>query len=139
MLLAILRCYSPNWNPDDFIQRMGFETDAVWHKGEIGPRGKPRDDSGFSLAITDALSLKELKDDVRTFVQEYSDDLTRLSSAGVTLDLDIGVTVGDSEQFAVSIYISPDDMALFSKVGVGVTFSAYPTSDEANEDQTDNV
>lgn len=139
MLLAVLRCYSPNWYPDDFIQKMGFETDAVWHKGDVGRRGKPHDDSGCNLTITDAESLKELEGDIRTFVQEYSDELTRLNSAGVTLDLDIGVTVGDSKQFSVSIYISPDDMALFSAVGIGVTFSAYPTSDEANEDETDNV
>ena len=139
MLLAVLRCYSQNWNPDEFIQKMGFDTDAVWHKGEIGRRGKPHDDSGCNLTITDAQSLKELEDNIRTFVQEYSDELTRLRSTGVTLDLDIGVTVGDSKQFSVSVYISPDDMALFSKVGIGVTVSAYPTSDEANEDEPNNV
>lgn len=139
MLLAVLRCYSPNWNPDDFILRMGFETDAVWHKGEAGRRGKPLDNSGCNLTITDAESLKELEDDIRTFVEEYFEDLKGLSSEGVTLGLDIGVTVGDSKQYSVSIYISPEDMALFSRAGIGVTFSAYPTSDEANEEVTENV
>jgi hypothetical protein len=53
-------------------------------------------------------------------------------SLGLVAELDVGFTVGDSEQFVGSVVFSPPELQSFGECGISLRVSAYPTSDEAN-------
>jgi len=51
---------------------------------------------------------------------------------GLTAELSVGVTVGDSAQFVASIDLTSDDLSMMGTLGLSLNVSAYPTSGELN-------
>jgi hypothetical protein len=50
----------------------------------------------------------------------------------LSAELSVGVTVGDSDQFVASVALSASDILLLGSLGIALSVTAYPTSDEAN-------
>jgi hypothetical protein len=51
---------------------------------------------------------------------------------GLCGTLSIGITVGDSVQYAATLDFTAADLVLIGELGIDLAISAYPTSDEAN-------
>jgi hypothetical protein len=54
-----------------------------------------------------------------------------MRAEGWEAEIDVGVTVGDSAQYTVTISVEPSLLDLLGSLGVSLCFSAYPTSDDA--------
>ena len=128
MRVAVLRASGQNWNPEIFKREHKIATAAVWQENE-GTTGRRRADSGFNVTIADAASGTELVSQIICWVQENRAVLEALATTKVKAQVDIGVTVGSSEQFTASVVLTPNDLLALSESGVELSFSAYPASD----------
>ncbi len=73
--------------------------------------------------------------EVENFITTNEEKIAQFTNSGLGADLDIGVTVGDSEQFTAYLTFGAAFLNRLSRIGVSLSLSAYPTSDEANEDE----
>lgn len=123
---------------DDALQAvsslLGREPDSTWKKGAPKRRGGHYSISGLSVTIADSQYPSEMVVAIREFVTECQVRVLVFSSLGLSAELSIGVTVGDSEQFIACMDFSPSDLVSLGVLGIGLSIAAYPTSDEANED-----
>lgn len=87
--------------------------------------------SGFNACIADESSSGELMLAVREFLNRCRKQGIVLSSADLATELDIGISVGGSEQFTASVGFSPEDMSYFSELALPLRISAYPASNDA--------
>ncbi|MCB0081594.1 MAG: hypothetical protein KDE47_11715 [Caldilineaceae bacterium] len=121
---------------DDVLQSasslLGREV-STWKKGAPKWRGGVNSTSGFSATIADYQNPNEMVVAIRDFVTECQTRQLDFSDLGLSADLSIGVTVGDSEQFIACLDFSASDLVSLGAIGVGLSIAAYPTSDEANE------
>jgi hypothetical protein len=107
---------------------------STWKKGAPKRRGGINSTSGLSASIADSQNPSEMVVAIREFVTECQTRNLVFSGLGLSADLSIGVTVGDSEQFIACLDFSASDLVSLGAIGVGLSIAAYPTSDEANED-----
>ena len=56
--------------------------------------------------------------------------LLALGGLGGVAVIDVGLTVGTSDQFTASVTLTPADLALLAKAGVELSVSAYPATEE---------
>jgi hypothetical protein len=122
---------------DDALQAvsglLGRETDWAWKKGAPKRRGGHHSISGFSTTIADSQNPSEMVAEIREFVSECQTRNLVFSGLGLSAELSIGVTVGDSAQFIACMDFSPVDLVSLGALGVGLSIAAYPSSDEVNE------
>ena len=121
-----------NWSPESALVALGVKTDAVWRAGERGMRGKIHAESGANVSISDAPTMQQLLTDIRQFFELRGEAVAALVAEGVAVELDVGVTVGDSEQYIASVRFESADLRLIATLGISLSVSAYPTSDQAN-------
>ena len=112
---------------------LAFDPDSSWRQGDMMRNGKVHEDNGVGISIADAISPRELVEEIRSFVVRCVDSDANFKKLGLTANLSLGYTVGDSEQFAACIEFTNQDLKYFSDLGVSLSVWAYPTSDEANE------
>jgi len=129
MRSAVLRLYRSNWRPE--FAAFCAKPESVWRAGEKALLGKVHSDSGAIFSVSDAPTIQRLLSDIREFFEFNGANVGALVAEGVVAELDVGVTVGDSEQFTASIPFEPADLSLLAKLGISLRVSAYPTSDEA--------
>jgi len=89
--------------------------------------------SGLGVTIADAKNPVELVAAIREFIAMCQSRNIVLADQGLSSELAIGITVGDSEQFVAFVDFSASDLWSLGALGVELSFAAYPTSDEANE------
>ena len=123
---------------DDALQAVsgliGRQPSAAWKKGAPMHRGGLHSVSGVSVTIADSQNPAEMTAAISEFVTKCRARNLVFSDLGLSAELSVGVTVGDSEQFIACLDFSPDDLGSLGALGVGLSIAAYPTSDEANED-----
>ena len=110
---------------------------STWKKGAPKRRGGFHSISGLSATIADSQNPGEMVKAILEFVAECEAKSLVFAGLGLSAELSIGVTVGDSEQFVACMEFSPSDLVSLGALGVGLSIAAYPTSDEANEDAKD--
>ena len=71
--------------------------------------------------------------DVRSFLEVCHQLGAEAFAVGVEAELSIGVTVGDSVQFIASLDFSSADLRELGALGIALSISTYPTSDEVND------
>lgn len=129
MNLAVLRVEGD----DAALNRIGAllpaQVDATWKKGDLARSGKCHGLSGIGATIADAANPGELCGAVREFVAQCAQRGLDFSEAGVSAELDMGITVGDSTQFVAGVDFSPNELSLFARLGLSLSVTAYPTSD----------
>ena len=54
------------------------------------------------------------------------------SELGLVAELALGLTVGGASQFIASVTLSGSDLTELGGLGLSLSVSAYPTSDEVN-------
>jgi hypothetical protein len=137
MNLAMLRVEGA----DEAIHRvqdtLALVPDSAWKRGDAKRHGGFFANSGLSATIADAKNPGEMVVAIREFVAMCKARHIDFVGAGVSAELSIGVTVGDAEQFVASICFSVADLLSLGALGVELSISAYPTSDEANDTNQD--
>lgn len=134
MKLAVLRIHGAHCLPEEVVLHFEEEPDSVWRAGERMLRGKTRADSGVVYCVSDASSNEELLRDIRAFVRRNESGLSELASQGLCVEIDVGVSVGDSSQYTSSVLFEAEDLRVFGNLGISLVFSAYSTSGEINVD-----
>ena len=129
MIVAVLRVSGTKFDVDRFVQHYAITPDISWRGGVSDSVGRVRSDSGFNLTIADAPSTDMLISQITSWIQQNEDTLMALGTAGASGIVDIGLTVGTSEQFTSSIVLAPQELALLSGFGLTLSVSAYPASD----------
>ena len=111
---------------------LSLRTDTSWKKGDVGRNGKRHASSGFNATIADVANPVELALAIRGFLKQCKECGVVFSHAGVSAELSLGFTVGDSQQFVASVELSPSDLSSLAEHGLTLSLTAYPTSDDAN-------
>ncbi len=133
MNLAMLRVEGTDEALQTVCNTLGLVPDSMWKKGEPKRRGGFFLSSGLSATIADAKNPGEMVVAIRQFIAECKARHFVFSGSGLSAELSIGVTVGDSEQFVVCVDFAASDLLSLGALGVELSIAAYPTSDEANE------
>jgi hypothetical protein len=113
-------------------QSLPIALDNAWRKGDRRRSGALWETSGFSATIADGANPRELEERLGAFIAECVFRGIIFGEPGVEAQLSIGVTVGDSQQFVASIDLPRTLLSALAACGVSLSFTAYPTSDDAN-------
>ena len=74
---------------------------------------------------------------IREFIAECKARHFVFSGSGLSAELSLDVTVGDSEQFVAFVDFSASDLLSLGALGAELSIAAYPTSDEAYDNSPD--
>ncbi len=108
-----------------------------WKKGDpyiFRGRNKYQQSSGFIATIHDDASPAELIVALRKFLQNCEKYEICFAKPDLSVQLSIGVIVGDSEQFWTFLDFEPSDLALLGKLGIHLSIACYPAADSDNDD-----
>ena len=131
MNTATLRALGSDAALDYLCNALDLSIIREWKKGETNRRGGVYEISGFNAdVVDDAENPSSLVEEIREFLNSCLAKKILFSSSELSSQLDIGVSVGGSEQFTASVVFSPEDLESFSKLGLELSISAYPTSDD---------
>lgn len=133
MNLATLRVEGSDEALQAVLNALELVPDSMWKHGEPKRRGGYFSSSGLSATIADANTPFEMLVVIRQFVAECKARNFVFSGVGLSAQLSVGFTVGDTEQFVVCLDFSASDLLSLGALGVELSIAAYPTSDEANE------
>lgn len=134
MNLATLRIEGSDEALELLIAQLNLSIDVSWKKGEMGRR-KIYETSGLNSTIADTETPRQLTEAVIEFASQCKSKNIMLSSSNISTELDIGIGVGYSEQFIASVSFSPSELQLLSSIGIVLSITAYPTSDESSENE----
>jgi hypothetical protein len=137
MNLAILRAVGESAGLENLLALLQRKPDSEWKEGESRRRGGVYQNSGFTLTLSDAATPHNMIVAVRRFLTECDMQGTFIARQGLSVELSIGITVGDSRQFVASVDLNSDDLSMMSRLGLGLSVTAYPTSDYWNADSDD--
>jgi len=129
--LATLRVEGDEAALTAMLSSLALEPDTSWKKGQTRRAGT-YSSSGFNVTVADAATPKQLLVVVRSFLAECREFRDILRAPSLSVELDVGFTVGDSEQFAANLRFDPSDLLALGELGITLCVTAYPTSDEAN-------
>jgi hypothetical protein len=133
MNLATLRVEGTDEALQTVRSTLSLVPDSMWKRGEPKRRGGFFSSSGLSATIADAKNPGEMVVAIREFVAECKARNFVFSGSGLSAELSVGVTVGDTEQFVACVDFPASDLLSLGVLGVELSITAYPTSDEANE------
>ncbi len=112
-------------------EAIGLEGRIMWKEGESGRDGKKYLSSGLMIEIAETSKPSTMIEEIRKFVTRC--DTLGLSFNNVRAQISVGVTVGDSKQYMANFEFNEDDLKTLGKLGLALSVSCYPTSDEAND------
>lgn len=130
MNIAILRVEGPELSLKELLKSLPLACDTEWSKDDRSKSDRANAAHGFSSTIADTRNPKELIDLIRIFLACCKDANVVFSSLELIAELDIGFTVGGSEQFVGSVTLSPSELLLCGECGISLSVTAYPTSDD---------
>lgn len=117
MRYAVLRISGAAFDPDRWLDAYGLSAAVV-----------RRTPSGLTLDIGGATA-EHLPELVLTWLGERRHAIQALATVGASAELDVGVTVGTSDQYAASVVWNPEHVRALGELGIGLTVSAYPATD----------
>lgn len=132
MNLATLRIEGDDAALTSAMTQLGLEVDTRWRKGEPRNRGGIHEFSGLNATVADADNPKAMIQSVREFLAKCQETKFSFIASGLSAELAIGVSVGDSEQYVGFVEVQSSDLTVLGSLGVSLSFAGYPTSDEAN-------
>ncbi len=134
MRLACLRAHGADEALDRIRDALDLKIDVRWKAGDRARRNRIHEHSGFNAAIVDAANLEDLYTETIQFLTACQEKGINFRDLNVEAEIDIGISVGCSEQLMPSLSWEPEDLKLFSDLGVRLTVSGYPASDEEEEE-----
>ena len=136
MNIAMLRIEGSDSALVAIMKDVPLTVEFKWKKGDRRRNGEFYEASGMSATVVDANNPKELTDLVRGFLVKCIDKKINFSNHNLVAELSIGFTVGDSVQFVAGIDFSSEELSMLADCGIDLSISAYPTSDEENNENT---
>jgi hypothetical protein len=134
--IATLRIAGDDVALDNVIRKLNLQVTWRAKAGDPRKRGGVHATSCLNAPIADADNPGAMLHQIRTFLTACVQHGPTVFPNGVDAELSIGIAVGDSIQYVASVDISPDDIRDLATVGIALSFTAYPTSDEANDSTT---
>jgi hypothetical protein len=122
---AVLRISGSDAALDQLVLKLNLEVNTRHRYGDPGPRGLPHATSGLNASIADGIRPAALIVQLRNFLNTC----LALGSAlftDVDAEVSLGVSVGDDDQFVVSLDLSKMDLRDLSALGLTLNFTAYP-------------
>lgn len=107
-----------------------FNIIGEWKKGDSISRTRFFSSSGFNVDLPDANSPVEMLNNIESFFSELSSSSINFVSLNLTANLDVGLGVGECDQYAAGYEISLPLMELALKVGVSISLTAYPVNEK---------
>jgi len=133
MNLADLRLSGSDESLNEVVEKLNLTVDSRVKAGDLRRGGGVHLTSGLSISIADAASPGAMLKEVRGFLATCQKIGPNLFGDGVAAELSIGVTVGDSIQFIASVDFSSTELREIGTLGIALSVTAYPTSDEVND------
>jgi hypothetical protein len=131
--IATLRLTGNDALLDDLVRKLNLKVSSRFSAGDPRRRGGVHATSGLNASIADAASPGAMTGQVRAFLAECLKHGPTLIANGVDAELSVGISVGDSIQYVASVELSPIDIRDLATVGVALSITAYPTSDETSD------
>lgn len=132
MNLAVLRAEGPEAALRAVASALGLRAASFWREGDASPTGRLFTSTGFNCTLADASNPAALVLAIQEFARVCRESKF-VFPPEVKAELSVGVTVGDSEQFVAVVDFSANELRALGELGLGLSFAAYPTSDEANQ------
>ena len=101
--VAVVRISGAKFDVDRFVKNYAIRPDISWRGGVSDSVGRVHSNSGFNLTIADASSTDTLVSQITSWIQQNEDALMSLGTEGASGIVDIGLTVGTSDQFTASV------------------------------------
>jgi hypothetical protein len=133
MNVAELRLSGSDASLDDVINKLNLVVSSRIKAGDLRRRGGVHLKSGVCVSIADAASPVAMIRDVRVFLATCQKLSPQVFTNAVEAELSLGVTVGDAVQYIASIDFSSTELLEIATLGIALSITAYPTSDEAND------
>jgi hypothetical protein len=133
MNLATLRLSGSDAALDTVVGMLKLNVVSRVRIGDPARRGGVHDSASLNASLIDADTPAAMLREIRLFLSACQAIGSTLFEDGVTAELSIGVTVGESAQYVSSIDLSASEIRQIASVGISLNFTAYPTSDEVNE------
>jgi hypothetical protein len=114
---------------DEIVHKLNLAVTTRFKAGDLRGGGGTRVTSGLNASIADEVNPSDMLARIRTFVSECLQRGPTLFANGVSAELSIGTTVGDSSQYLASLDFSPSEIHDLAVLGISLNFTAYPTSD----------
>ena len=129
MIFTLLRVSGLNWQPTEMVARFQIRDASVWRAGDARRRGNYKD-SGFSLSLPEHESWASAKTAIRDLLCAQKHALDAAAVLDLSVELSIGVTVGEENSYAPTLDFEPELLAALHAARVALSVTAYPTSDE---------
>jgi hypothetical protein len=134
MLDSMWRISAKNFDVTGFVEKFSIKNlDQIYLEGETGKRGKINETSGFSVLVSENLNSNENIQEIERFILNNLEAFSYLKNLGIESSIDIGCTVGTSDQFTKFIKAPIHFLGLLVNYGIELEFSAYPASDQESE------
>lgn len=130
MNFVVWRVSAPGFNVDAFVNKYRLRPESVWREGDKQRAGGKQLSSGFNLTILDSVTKSKLNQELLRYLAQQVDAFEELKDRAVSQEIDIGLTVGDSNQFTASVNVEPMLLSRLSGLGVELVVSAYPALEE---------
>ena len=130
MLDTVWRVSARNFDVDSFLEKFQIpNVCSVFHTGEKGLRNRVYDKSGFTALVSEETNSFKNTEEIENFIKNNSEAITYLFNHQVEYYLDIGCTVGTTDQFTKTTKLTISLIALLHQYNVEIEFSAYPSSE----------
>jgi hypothetical protein len=133
MNLATLHLSGSDASLDSVVAALKLNVVSRVRIGDPRRRGGVHDSASLSASLANADTPAAMLREIRFFLGNCQALGPTLFGDGVTAELSIGVSVGDSVQYVSSVDLSALEIRQIANIGIGLNFTAYPTSDEVNE------
>lgn len=140
MCLATLRVEGADSSLEQIKNELSLACDLEWRKGDRRRNNSLHALSGFNANVVECENPQMLTSLVRSFLKKWKDKAVVLTRLNLKAELDIGFSVGSSEQYEASVLFTSEDLLLCAECGINLRVTAFPTSDEANaeDDKQEN-
>jgi hypothetical protein len=128
--VAALRLTGNDALLDDIVRKLGLKVASRSKAGSPRRRAGTYAASTLNALIADAASPAAMLGQVRAFLAQCRGQGSSLFVSGIDAELSIGISVGDSGQFAASVNLSSAEIRELADLGLSLKFTAYPRSDE---------
>jgi hypothetical protein len=132
MIFILLRVSGQAFEPNEIVERFQVPNCHTWCKGDAfqSGRGRTHEDFGFSFSLPNESSWPAALPVIRSMLAKFSALFSAVAAMNLLSELSVGITVGDNASFAPSLDIPLDFMTELLEAKLHLTITAYPTSDE---------
>jgi hypothetical protein len=120
----VLRASARHFDPDAFLATHDLLAENIWRAGELGPGGRVRPESGFTLAVATVPSPRDIVEALRTWLVIEAGTVRALAQAGAGPAIEVTVTIPEGSGLIGTVSLAPEDLAQLADLGAGFRVAA---------------